>query len=147
MRSLTQFHFFRSNYQFSTFILDLMKPIVPTVSLIALFIRLTLLQLFTKEVPKASCVKALDIWMMGCDTFVFMSIIEFILASIFLKRKMKMIDNDSSTDDSQKELLDYQSVSQSTCIHADITDPGTCYRRRRVEINVDSHWSNLINDQ
>ncbi len=53
------------------------------------------LQLFTKEVPKASYVKALDIWMMGCDTFVFLSIIEFILASIFLKRKMKIIGNES----------------------------------------------------
>ena len=46
-------------------------------------------QYFNQEMPKVSYVKAIDIWMFACNTFVFLSIFEYCVAHIYLKRETK----------------------------------------------------------
>ena len=46
-------------------------------------------QYFNQEMPKVSYVKAIDIWMFACNAFVFLSIFEYCVAHIYLKKETK----------------------------------------------------------
>ena len=42
----------------------------------------TLGQTFTRGMPKVSYIKAIDVWMISCSTFVFLAIVEFAVAQV-----------------------------------------------------------------
>ena len=42
----------------------------------------TLGQTFTRGMPKVSYIKAIDVWMISCSTFVFLAIVEFAIAQV-----------------------------------------------------------------
>ena len=45
------------------------------------------LKYFIRDIPKVPYVKSIDIWMIGCESLVFMSLLEFTLAQFLQRRK------------------------------------------------------------
>jgi len=120
-------------------------------------------QYFNQEMPKVSYIKAVDIWNFVCITFVFLSIAEYCLAHIYLKketRKKLLQDQETAQDqenakkristgerDVQIDILAYDAEKDSTKISS-VNSPESSRGRRTgrsmSEPNSQQQFNELI---